>query len=150
MWEDEPWFRCSWIHGIKPIHANGWIALGAFLAAVLIFGGALLSTHNQIAEAICTIGFVGSALAYFALVYWKLEERNKVVRFPPNAVIGADGISVAISRPWQTREPCFALGTLPRRRAITRLHCNPLSAERRLVMPSACAGWPTCSTSGTE
>jgi hypothetical protein len=73
----EPWFGWSYLLGIKPVHPNGWVALGLwFIVAIPLGLGALGAfEEHPILRAICSIAFVASALAFFWLVFWKFEER---------------------------------------------------------------------------
>lgn len=73
----EPWFRFSWL-GIWPTHPNGWAALGAFLLFIIAmtvgaFGGL---GEYPLLQAVCVIGFVAGAVAFFWFVFWNFDRRS--------------------------------------------------------------------------
>ena len=71
----EPWFGWSYLLGIKPIHPNGWAALGAwFLLAIPLGLGSLgIFGEQAVLQALCSIGFVVSGVAFFWLVFRRFE-----------------------------------------------------------------------------
>ena len=74
----EPWFAWSWLIGIKPVHPNGWVALGVYwvVAIPLMFGALGAFALGPLVQAIAAIAFVTASLATFALVYWRFKERD--------------------------------------------------------------------------
>jgi hypothetical protein len=74
----EPWFRWSWLLGIKPVHPNGWTALGVwFLVAIpLMLGGIGMFGEQPVLQALCSVAFAASAVGFFWLVFWRFEGRS--------------------------------------------------------------------------
>lgn len=68
----EPWFDWSWLLGIKPVHPNGWLALGCYLlaSAALALGALGMFGELPLLKAVCAIGFVGASLLFFWIVFW--------------------------------------------------------------------------------
>jgi hypothetical protein len=71
----EPWFGWPWLLGIKPVHPNGWTALGVwFLVAVpLMFGSVGAFGHQSAVQALCAVTFVASSVAFFWIVFWRFQ-----------------------------------------------------------------------------
>jgi hypothetical protein len=71
----EPWFRWSWLLGIKPVHPKGWTTLGVwFVVAIPLMLASLgLLGEQPVLRAIASAAFVGSAIGFFWLVFWRLE-----------------------------------------------------------------------------
>ena len=64
--------------GIKPIHLNGWVAVGVYwiVAIPLMFGGLGGFRLGPIVEAAAAAAFLAASLAMFALVIWRFKERD--------------------------------------------------------------------------
>lgn len=71
----EPWFEWSWLLGIRPVHPNGWVALGCYLlVSTLLAPGSLGMFGNYpLLRAICALGFLASSLAFFWTVFWNFS-----------------------------------------------------------------------------
>ena len=74
----EPWFAWSWLIGIKPIHPNGWVAIGMYwlVAIPLMFGGLGAFDLGPLVQAMAAIAFVAASLAMFGIVYSRLKQRD--------------------------------------------------------------------------
>ncbi len=74
----EPWFAWFWPMGIRPIHPNGWVAVGIFFIAAipLMFVSVGAFNLGPIVQNIATVTFLAASIAFFALVFWRLEERE--------------------------------------------------------------------------
>ena len=72
----EPWFRWSWLLGIKPVHSSGWAETGIFflVAVPLMFGSLGAFGEHLVITAFCSMAFVASVVAFFWLVFWKLDD----------------------------------------------------------------------------
>ncbi|HUE78154.1 MAG TPA: hypothetical protein VMN38_00790 [Sphingomicrobium sp.] len=75
----EPWFGWSWLLGIKPVHPNGWAALGVwFLVAIpLMFGSVGAFGEQSAVQVLCAVAFVASAVVFFWLVFLKFQEPSE-------------------------------------------------------------------------
>ena len=75
----EPWFKWSWLHGIKPIHPNGRIVTRAYLMIAIpcMFASLGVFGIGPVLRAIAVAVFLASGVAYWVLVYWNLAERDR-------------------------------------------------------------------------
>lgn len=64
--------------GAKPIHPNGWVAVGAYwiTAIPLMFGAVGAFRLGPVVQAVATVAFVAASLAMFALVLWRFKKRD--------------------------------------------------------------------------
>jgi hypothetical protein len=75
---EEPWFRSYGPIMLLPIRWQGWLALVITFSAFFSF--VALSDHltsYPVLSAVCMVIAVGIAIAFFVLVFWKLDRRYR-------------------------------------------------------------------------
>lgn len=73
---DNPWFRWSYLFGIRPVHRNGYLAIGGWLliAVPSAFVATGAAGSSDIARITAAIVFIATNLTFFWVVFLNLSK----------------------------------------------------------------------------